>query len=80
MAGTAIDPVADIGRHHGWTRLDRVAPSISRGARLSCSEPGYKAPRSIDFIGALPCNPIGEIPKRELRKPYWKHRERQVHE
>ncbi len=38
----------------------------------------YKAPRSIDFVEALPRNPSGKILKRELRKPYWEGRNRQV--
>jgi long-chain acyl-CoA synthetase len=40
---------------------------------------GYKVPRSIDFVDALPRTPTGKILKRELRKPYWAGRERQVH-
>ena len=39
---------------------------------------GYKAPRSIDFAEALPRNPSGKILKRELRKPYWVGRDRQI--
>jgi acyl-CoA synthetase (AMP-forming)/AMP-acid ligase II len=39
---------------------------------------GYKLPKSIDFIDALPRNPTGKILKRELRKAYWGDRERQV--
>ena len=39
---------------------------------------GYKLPKSVDFIGALPRNPTGKILKRELRKAYWGDRERQV--
>ncbi len=39
---------------------------------------GYKVPKSIDFIAALPRNPSGKILKRELRAPYWEGRERQV--
>ncbi|HEV2547693.1 MAG TPA: fatty acid--CoA ligase [Stellaceae bacterium] len=39
---------------------------------------GYKVPRSIDFAETLPRNPSGKILKRELRKPYWEGRERQV--
>jgi long-chain acyl-CoA synthetase len=39
---------------------------------------GYKVPRSVDFAETLPRNPSGKILKRELRKPYWQSRERQV--
>ena len=39
---------------------------------------GYKLPKSVDFIDALPRNATGKILKRELRKPYWGTRERQV--
>ena len=39
---------------------------------------GYKVPRTVDFAETLPRNPSGKILKRELRKPYWEGRERQV--
>ena len=39
---------------------------------------GYKVPRSIDVVEALPRNPSGKILRRELRAPYWKGRTRQV--
>jgi acyl-CoA synthetase (AMP-forming)/AMP-acid ligase II len=39
---------------------------------------GYKVPRSVDFLPALPRNPSGKILKRELRKPYWASRARQI--
>jgi long-chain acyl-CoA synthetase len=39
---------------------------------------GYKCPKSVDFIAALPRNPTGKILKRELRAHYWEGRERQV--
>jgi len=39
---------------------------------------GYKRPRSVDFVDALPRNPTGKILKRELRAQYWQGRERQV--
>ena len=32
----------------------------------------YKAPKSVDFVKALPKNPQGKILKRELRKSYQK--------
>jgi len=39
---------------------------------------GYKTPKSIDFIEALPRNPSGKILRRHLRDPYWAGKVRQV--
>ncbi len=39
---------------------------------------GYKLPKTVDFVETLPRNGTGKILKRELRKPYWEGRERQV--
>ena len=39
---------------------------------------GFKCPKTIDFIAELPRNPSGKVLKRELRKPFWEGRERQV--
>lgn len=38
----------------------------------------YKAPKSVDFVDALPRNPSGKVLRRELRKPYWEGRDRNV--
>lgn len=39
---------------------------------------GYKAPRSIELVDALPVSGAGKILKRELRKEHWGDAERQV--
>jgi len=39
---------------------------------------GYKCPKSVDFIPALPRNPSGKILRRELRAPYWVGKDRAV--
>ena len=39
---------------------------------------GYKIPKSIDFVTALPRNPTGKVLKRELREKYWRGYERRV--
>jgi acyl-CoA synthetase (AMP-forming)/AMP-acid ligase II len=38
----------------------------------------YKAPRSVEFVAALPMNGAGKVLKRDLRAPYWAGRERGV--
>jgi acyl-CoA synthetase (AMP-forming)/AMP-acid ligase II len=40
---------------------------------------GYKTPRSMDIVEALPLSAAGKVLKRELRKPYWEGQERAVH-
>lgn len=39
---------------------------------------GYKSPRSIEFVDALPISGAGKILKRKLREPFWKGRESHV--
>jgi long-chain acyl-CoA synthetase len=40
---------------------------------------GYKRPRSVDFVDAIPRNLSGKILKRQLREPYWTGVSRGVH-
>ncbi|WP_158970759.1 long-chain-fatty-acid--CoA ligase [Chachezhania sediminis] len=39
---------------------------------------GYKVPRKVTFLDALPRNASGKVLKRVLREPYWENRTRQV--
>lgn len=57
---------------HSLTEEELIAYARERIA-------GYKVPRSVDFLEALPRNPSGKLLKRELRKPYWEGQSRQVH-
>jgi acyl-CoA synthetase (AMP-forming)/AMP-acid ligase II len=38
----------------------------------------FKAPKSVDFVDAIPRNLSGKILRRDLREPYWKGRDRRV--
>jgi fatty-acyl-CoA synthase len=39
---------------------------------------GFKTPKSVDFINALPRNASGKILRRNLRDPFWAGKDRQV--
>jgi long-chain acyl-CoA synthetase len=39
---------------------------------------GYKCPRSVDFVDALPISGAGKVLKTKLREPFWRGRERNV--
>ena len=56
--------------------LEATADDIIAFARTRIA--GYKSPRTVDFIEALPRNPSGKILKRELREPYWAGKDRRV--
>jgi long-chain acyl-CoA synthetase len=40
--------------------------------------PGFKTPRSIDFVDELPRLPSGKIQRRLVRAPYWAGRTKQI--
>ena len=40
---------------------------------------GYKAPRSMELIDALPLSAAGKVLKPQLRRPHWAGHERMIH-
>ena len=52
------------------------AEAIRAWARRSIA--GYKVPKTVDFMDALPRNAAGKVLRRELRAPYWAGHERSV--
>ncbi len=40
---------------------------------------GYKCPKRVEFVDALPRTATGKLQKFKLREPYWQGLERQVH-
>jgi long-chain acyl-CoA synthetase len=73
--------------HEQWGEQVHATIVVKPGASLGADEliahcrpliAGYKVPRSVDFTDALPKSGAGKILKRDLRKPFWVGRERQV--
>ena len=67
MGKALVIPVADSGV---------TADEILVHAREHLA--GFKCPKTVDFVEAIPRNPSGKILKRELREPYWEGHERRV--
>ena len=70
-----------------WGEAVKACVVLKEGAQLSEAEviaharqniAGYKCPKSVDFIPALPRNPSGKILRRELRAPYWVGKDRAI--
>lgn len=69
--GEAVKAVVVLKPGANATAADIIAATRTRIA-------GFKAPKSVDFITALPRNAAGKILRRHLRDPYWAGRERGV--
>ncbi len=60
----------------GWQPDESMAEDLLSFARDRL--PGFKLPRSIDFIDELPRLPSGKIQRRLVRAPYWKGQGREI--
>ena len=63
------------GRAQAGQRRRRAEALIAHCKTLIA---GYKCPRSVDFVDALPLSGAGKVLKTKLREPFWQGRERAV--
>ena len=84
----AVADVAVVGiPDEKWGEAVKACVVLKAGAEASEADiiaharqsiAGYKCPKSVDFITALPRNPSGKILRRELRAPYWEGKSRAI--
>ena len=67
-------------RVHAVVVLKRDQQATSEEIREHCKTliGGYKCPRSVEFVAALPVTGAGKVLKRTLREPYWRGQDRGV--
>ncbi|HEX9871790.1 MAG TPA: long-chain-fatty-acid--CoA ligase [Candidatus Tectomicrobia bacterium] len=71
-----------------WGEVPKALVVLKHGQRLEAHElidfcrdrlAHFKAPKSVEFIAALPKTATGKIQKFALREPYWQGLEKRVH-
>jgi acyl-CoA synthetase (AMP-forming)/AMP-acid ligase II len=69
--GEAVKAVVELNADHHVGAEELVA---------ACKEKlgSVKAPKSVDFVAALPRSPVGKVLKKDLREQYWQGQQRRI--
>jgi len=62
--GEAIKAVVELKQGHSVSAAELISFCKERLGSV-------KAPKSVDFVAALPKSPVGKVMRREVRKRYW---------
>ncbi len=81
------DKTAVVCGNERWGEAVKAIVVLRPGMQASAEElinhchariAGYKCPRSVEFLDALPKNAAGKLLKRELRDAYWRGYDRRI--
>jgi acyl-CoA synthetase (AMP-forming)/AMP-acid ligase II len=70
-----------------WGEAVKAVVELNAGQRVSAEElialckerlGSVKAPKSVDFVDALPRSPVGKVLKKDLRARYWQNTTRKI--
>jgi acyl-CoA synthetase (AMP-forming)/AMP-acid ligase II len=70
-----------------WGEAVKAVVELNAGATLDAQElislckdklGSVKAPKTLDFVDALPRSPVGKVLKKDLREPYWSTTKRNI--
>jgi acyl-CoA synthetase (AMP-forming)/AMP-acid ligase II len=70
-----------------WGEAVKAVVELNAGQRVSADElialckerlGSVKAPKSVDFVAALPRSPVGKVLKKDLRAKYWQNSARKI--
>jgi acyl-CoA synthetase (AMP-forming)/AMP-acid ligase II len=70
-----------------WGEAVKAVVELNSGQHVSAEElialckeklGSVKAPKSVDFVDALPRSPVGKVLKKDLRARYWQGRQRTI--
>jgi acyl-CoA synthetase (AMP-forming)/AMP-acid ligase II len=73
--------------HDDWGEAVHAEVALRQNAAVSEEEliahakarlGSYKAPKSVRFVDELPLSSVGKVLRRQVRRPYWEGRERQI--
>lgn len=70
-----------------WGEAVKAVVELNAGAQVTTEElidlckrelGSVKAPKTVDFVTALPRSPVGKVLKKEIREPYWRNVARRI--